>query len=64
MILEKKNLQTVQGLNKFYTKLIVFMETQKIAIILDDRRLRLENKFFLDKITQLSTYDHLYFILG
>ena len=51
MILEKKNLQTVQGLNKFYTKLIVFMETQKIAIILDDRRLGLENKFFLDKIT-------------
>ena len=40
------------------------METQKIAIILDERRLGLENKFFLDKITQLSTYDHLYFILG
>ena len=64
MILEKKNLQTVQGLNKFYTKLIVFMETQKIAIILDDRTLGLENKFFLDKITQLSTYDHLYIILS
>ena len=51
MTLEKKNLQTVQGLNKFYIDFIVFMYSQKIAIIFDHSRLGLENKFFLNKIT-------------
>ena len=38
------------------------MYTQKIAIIFDDSRLGLENKSFLNKITQSPTYDLLYFI--
>ena len=47
---------------KFYIALRVFMYTQKIAIIFDHSRLGLENKFFLNKIAQSPTYDHLYFI--
>ena len=39
MILEKKNLQAVQGLNKCYIELIVFVHTQKIAITFDDSSL-------------------------
>ena len=62
MILEKKNVQTVQGLNKFCIELRVFMYSPNIAIIFDDSRLGLENKFFLNKITQSPTFDHLYFI--
>ena len=45
MILKKKNLQTVQGLNKFYIELIAFMYTRNIAIIFDQSRLDLEKKF-------------------
>ena len=60
MILKKKNLQTVQELNKFYIELIAFMYTRNIAIIFDQSRLGLEKKFFLNKITQSPTYDHLY----
>ena len=45
-----------EGLNKFYIELIVFMYTQKIAIIFDHSRLSEENKLFLKKITQLPTY--------
>ena len=44
------------GLSKFYSKLIVFMYTQKVAIIFDHSILGLENKLFLNKITQLPTY--------
>ena len=60
MSLEKKNLQTVQRLNKFFIELIVFMYTEKIAIIFDLSRLGLETKFFLKKKTQSPTYDHFY----
>ena len=41
------------------------MYTPKIAIIFDHSRLGLENKLFLNKITQLPTYTPpWYFILG
>ena len=53
MFLGKKNLQLVQGLNKSYIELLdLYVHS----------RLGLESKFLLNKITQSSTYDHLYFI--
>ena len=45
-----------EGLNKFFIMLIVLMYTQKIAVVFDHSRLGLENKLFLNKITQLPTY--------
>ena len=48
--------QFKEGLNKSYTELIVFLYIHKIAIIFDHSRLGLENKLFLNKITQLLTY--------
>ena len=36
-----------EGLHKFYIELIVFMYTQKIAIIFDHSRLGREDKLFL-----------------
>ena len=57
--------QFKEGLNKSYIELIVFLYIQKIAIIFDHSRLGLENKLFLNKITQLPTYTPpWYFILG
>ena len=58
MILEKKIVckQFNDGLNKFYIELIVFMYTQKIAIIFYHSRLGMENKLFLNKITPLPTF--------